>query len=364
MKEFIYTNNCQKCAIVVTFKKQLHMECKHCATYLVARLKPEFSCYLRGRLYPGPTHAMLAECSLKQIKGLRKLILTILYLILLSSPTMAYPRNKRGEPETTVIEHNDKIIVQTTGCRSWTNQDKRDFMGSAFDESKMAYDDDSVKRSSLFQTVIKDGTVKDKKNDVGYLFDDSEIDDISNTKDKGSTVSVQNRKFMRRKRDVTESNRDTRASSFLYQNLAFDTITKRKSREKRSASSSHLSNFHPAWECKKRKIWRKMQEGYFPTRILDGKCGKRISTPDTCFFGMYTCNPVKYSIKVLKRDPVDACRPVPIIGANTTYEETWVFVRQTVTVACECGTPSSRSSEDKRSSKRQKNRDRSKGRDE
>lgn len=343
----------------------MDIKCKPCPAHLVARLEPELSCYLQGRLYPGTTHAMLADCSFRKIKGLRKLILAIFYMILLSNPTMAFPRNKREDPETTVTEVGDKIIVQTTGCRSLTPQELRARMGSAFDETKMAYNENSMKRSSL-HTVINDGGTYDNKKNLGYVFDDSEIDEISDKREKGSAVSVQNSKFMRRKRDVTEIGSDNNNSlqdkGFLYQNLAFDTIAKRKSRQKRSSFPSH--NFRPAWECKKRKLWRKMQDGYFPTRILDGKCGRKLSKPDTCFFGMYTCNPVRYSIKVLKRDPEDACRPLPLIGSNTTYEETWNFVRQTVTVACECGSAFSNSYSDKRSSRRRKNKDKSKGRDE
>ncbi|XP_045158930.1 uncharacterized protein LOC123524653 [Mercenaria mercenaria] len=336
------------------------MKSRGCAQLLVTRLEPEFTCYLRGCIYPRDTHAMLPSGPLLKVRGFRKLILSVLYIVLLSSPTIAHPlepiKDKQMDgPETTVSEDGNKITFHTTGCRPLTTEELRTLMGGAFDETKMAYDDESMKRSL---SVINENDADNINDDVGsYLKDETDIEDISDTEDSDGTISVQSRKYMRRKRDVDDNTNTPSDNGFLYQNMLYDSISKRKSRQKRSSS---FGKFHPAWECKKEKRWLHMKEGYFPTRIFDGYCVQK-----SCFFGMYTCNEVNYKIKVLKRDPNDACRPRPMTGNATVYEETWTFIRQVVTVACECGTPSSRSkSSKKKSRKRKKNRNRSRGRDE
>ncbi|XP_060598989.1 protein trunk-like [Ruditapes philippinarum] len=328
------------------------MKSRGCAQPLVTRLEPEFTCYLRGCIYPRSTHAMLLNCPLFKVRGSRKLLITILYIILLSSPTFAHPLEQKRDkqmdgPETTVSEDGNKITFHTTGCRALTTEELRTLMGGAFDETKMAYDDESMKRSSSLQSVITENDNDDIDDDIGnYLNDEADIEEISDNKESEGTISVQSRKYMRRKRDADENRNSINDNAFLYQNLLHDSISKRKSRQKRSNS---FGKFHPAWECKKEKKWLHMKEGYFPTRIFDGYCVQK-----SCFFGMYTCNEVNYKIKVLKRDPSDACRPRPMTGNMTTYEETWTFIRQTVTVACECGTPSSRSKNSKKSRKRKK----------
>ena len=277
-----------------------------------------------------------------QVRDIRRLFLALFYIALLTGHTFAdaYPSKPVERPESIVIEHGSKITVQTHGCRTLSIRELRDRMGGAFDSSTMAYDDESIKRSESHQTLVDS-----EDDELGDFVDNEDtIDDIEDIidpdpRERGvdasrgrardeTTFSVQNRKYMRRKRDAVENSNDLSDNNFLYQNMAYSTISKRKSRKRRGANNK----FHPAWECKKKKVWLKMKDGYFPSRILDGKC-----KTDTCFFGIYNCNPVKYAIKVLKRDPDDACKPVPLIGQNTTYEESWVFKRIHVTVACECG---------------------------
>ncbi|KAL4236862.1 hypothetical protein ACF0H5_005247 [Mactra antiquata] len=306
------------------------MKSTGCVQPLIKRLEPEWGTYLRGDLFKRDTHAMLPTCSLRKIRGINKLLLTIFYIVLLSCPVMAYPRDKREKPKTTVIFSKDKVTYRTSGCKPLSAQDLRTLMGAAFDDSKMAIDEDDYneKRASR-KSVIQGGDFMEN-----YLNDENDIEDIAGDDDDDSTISVQNRKFMRRKRnaDVYYENENTNLPSnaeFLYQNMAFDSISKRKSRQKRSYNSN---TFHPAWECETSQKWRKTKDGYFPTRILDGSCVQK-----KCFFGIYHCNPVKYAIKVLKRDPENACRPVPLIAQNSTYEETWTFESDHVTVACECG---------------------------
>lgn len=264
-------------------------------------------------------------------------------MCLLTCPTAAFPSRTQDEPQTRIIEHKNNITVQTTGCRPLTTEELCDLIGEKFDRTKMGCDIDSSKRSFSTQSVIDDD------DDVGdYLNDEEAIDEIS---ENGDTISVQSKLFMRRKRDATVIDSDNENNGlnteFLYQNLAHDSISKRKSRQKRS---SKTKQFHPPWECKMKPIWLHMKPGYFPSRILDGKCKS-----DKCFFGMYTCNPVKYAVRVLKRDPNNACRPLPLIGKTTTYVESWEFERIHVTVACECG-QSWKSAKRKRNKGKNRNR--------
>lgn len=91
------------------------------------------------------------------------------------------------------------------------------------------------------------------------------------------------------------------------------------------------------WSCKLQKRWKRMPSGVFPTYIQTGSCRKQ----PTCMLGMYSCRPLRYLVKVLRRvgtadDSDDGCRPVPVIGADAVYEEAWSLVDMSATVACEC----------------------------
>lgn len=234
------------------------------------------------------------------------------------------------------MEDENRIIVRTSNCKPVSQAELLARMGPYFDESKMRLDDvdDDVtddedhKRSSSRHSVIGRGEVEDE-DDMLDSYSDPSVDDISDSEKTSDTMRVQNIRYMRRKRDA-EQKTDS-SSSFLYPNMLYETISKRKSRQKRGSGP----HFQPAWSCRKKTVWKKMVKGYFPSRILDGKCAEK-----SCFFHQYRCNPVKYALKVLKRDPKEACNPVPLIGNSTTYEESWVFKRIYVTVACECGLPS------------------------
>jgi len=94
---------------------------------------------------------------------------------------------------------------------------------------------------------------------------------------------------------------------------------------------------HPStsWSCRLQKRWKRMSNNVFPAYILTGSCGKQ----QTCMLGMYACRARRYSIKVLRRindDWDDGCRPVPVAGPDTVYEEAWTLMDVPVTVACEC----------------------------
>ncbi|KAK3609758.1 hypothetical protein CHS0354_029211 [Potamilus streckersoni] len=279
------------------------------------------------------THEMLLPFwGLYKVRKSRKLVIVILYISMLTGSAFAKPTSR-------IKSSVDKVIVETSGCQPLSADELREQMGSAFDPNKMSYDGDGQgKRSSDLSVSQKRAKGMNNEDSIDEYYDDSEDEDIDDVTTDDQTVDLSSNKFMRRKRDAEESNvditnsdhKDSVANSggFLYQNLLYQTISKRKSRQRRAAKKK----FHPAWECKMKTRWKTMKKGYFPTKILDGYC-----QTDKCFFGVYECNPVKYSIKVMKRDPDDMCKPVPLIGQNTTFIESWLFKRIHVTVACECG---------------------------
>ncbi|XP_076462528.1 uncharacterized protein LOC143294895 [Babylonia areolata] len=93
-------------------------------------------------------------------------------------------------------------------------------------------------------------------------------------------------------------------------------------------------NKTPPWTCSMHKAWGKLRDDFFPRYLLDGRC-----VSDKCFYRLYDCQPQRYRIKLLKRDP-DYCNPLPLVGSNsTTYEQRWTVVRYFVTVGCNCVTP-------------------------
>ena len=108
----------------------------------------------------------------------------------------------------------------------------------------------------------------------------------------------------------------------LYRPLDNSSLRKRK---------RHIVRSLP-WECNMMTQWMVAAEGVFPKYLLAGQCVR-----DTCF-GFYKCIPQKYLMSVLKRDP-SVCRPVPVEGSETIYEEHWEYTGIEVTVACICGTP-------------------------
>ncbi|KAK0041428.1 chromatin modification-related protein EAF7 [Biomphalaria pfeifferi] len=93
------------------------------------------------------------------------------------------------------------------------------------------------------------------------------------------------------------------------------------------AASEQLS---PPWECKMAYRTRQNGIGMFPQFIVDGQCLTK-----KCFYDLYQCDPVKYSMKILKKD-VNRCNPMPVFSNSTVYEERWTIVTQHVTVACNC----------------------------
>ncbi|KAL3868410.1 hypothetical protein ACJMK2_041218 [Sinanodonta woodiana] len=280
------------------------------------------------------THEMLLPFwGLYKVRKSRKLVIVILYISMLTGSAFAKPTSRIRSSE-------DKVIVETSDCPPLSADELRERLGSAFDPSKMSYEGDGQgKRSSDLSVSQKRAKGMNINEDsIDEYYNDGTDDDIDDKTTDDQTVGLSSNKFMRRKRDTEAYNADiinsdytgsvANSNGFLYQSLLYETISIRKSRQRRNAKTK----FHPAWECKMKPQWKTMKKGYFPTKILDGYC-----QTDKCFFGVYECNPVKYSIKVMMRDPEDACKPVPLIGLNTTLVESWLFKRIHVTVACECG---------------------------
>lgn len=270
------------------------------------------------------------------------------------------------QPQSAMTQNKEKVTIQTTGCKPLTVEELKARMGLAWDDATMrndyvTNDDDVVPNDDKRNGIGSSSTVIDKNqyylqgNIKGELGVDRLVKNLEHS--EKDTTSVQSRLYMRRRKRDADDNENTNSPSdtrFLYQNMLFETISRRKSRQKRSSGSgSNGKRFKPAWECEIDKYWTEMPD-YFPRFVYDGKC-----TQKACFFGLYRCKPVKYTIKLLRRDPESACNPVPLIGNTTTYEEKWIIHDYETTVACECGLKDRKGGKGRKSKKnRSRNRDR------
>ncbi|ESO10540.1 hypothetical protein HELRODRAFT_167040 [Helobdella robusta] len=85
-------------------------------------------------------------------------------------------------------------------------------------------------------------------------------------------------------------------------------------------------------ECTFKKKLRVLGDGYFPTRVLTGECGK-----SHCHHGISNCVPKKYRVPVMKKigrfcgaiEEKERLRKV-------VYEEAWKSIYMEVIVACQC----------------------------
>ena len=111
---------------------------------------------------------------------------------------------------------------------------------------------------------------------------------------------------------------------------SYDIFNNDKRIHKKSSSEDVVNQPSLPWQCTMEQHWRRMPEGTFPLYIQTGRCAQT-----TCMLDSYSCSPVKYVLKVLKRNP-DFCDPIPMLGNETIYEEKWEFSRIKVTVFCEC----------------------------
>ncbi|KAK3090453.1 hypothetical protein FSP39_011973 [Pinctada imbricata] len=305
--------------------------------------------------------AMCSTSFLKQVKRSSKSLIYLFYLIMLIGPRAALP----SRPIILQTHNQSVVIFRNQPCRPVDRQHLSTRMGKFFDESRMALDEATVKRSVLQQKAddldldddddsdidnVDDYSEKLKGRDLGDD-DDDDDDDLDDLKqdEQQSTVTIHpfttdprhpdyesSQKFMRRKRDVDleegDIDNDRGADNKSQYQRLMESKSMNKQLKKFVKKSRRLKKVKKLpWACKMNHVWLKMEQGYFPPYVRSAECRSK-----RCFFNLYECIPKKYTIKILKRDP-NRCNPVPTLGANTTYEEMWIFERFHVTVWCECG---------------------------
>ena len=256
-----------------------------------------------------------------------------------------------------IIEEKNRTVVifKNQPCRPVDMQDLYKRMGSDFDDSKMAMDYATVKRSVLQEKQQLANDDDDDDEDEFTDDSDNELGDISNDgvtvhkyTDKSSDphYSRSQQLMMRRKRsanadleegDIDDADNAGYSTKSDYQNLMESQAQMKKLKRfmKRTRKFKKVKKL--PWTCKSKRVWLQMEKGYFPPYIRSTECRS-----SKCFFNMYECVPKKYTIKILRRDP-NRCNPLPNYGLNTTYEEIWYFERYHVTVWCECGNSRSNS---------------------
>jgi len=260
----------------------------------------------------------------------------------------------------TRVEDNGNVsMVFFEKCKPVDPQHLMNQMGESFDGSRMALDEDSVKRSALQERSLEDDDEDNEDDsDVDGETDvqgfDSGIDDLTASKQKlnndnlkilkwtgdpKSPAYLDSMKLMRRKRDAHLDYLDEASDNShltFYHKLMQTNFNRRNKRSQSAKNKKFRKKNRLPWSCKMNKIWLRMEKGYFPEFIRSGKCKSK-----KCYYSLKDCIPKKYTIKVLRRDP-NRCNPVPTVGVNTTYEEAWAFERQHVTVWCECENPRSK----------------------
>lgn len=166
-------------------------------------------------------------------------------------------------------------------------------------------------RSQATDDDMKDrGRDADSGDSVNNKEDDNNDDGDIDAKDTKATNSIQLQLFLSGK----------------------DKKQRKKLKQKLRQSPVNLSK-PPPWECKFTQRQRKMNKGVFPEWVLEGRC-----VTDKCFYRLYNCLPIKYTLKLLQRDPTK-CNPLPSITNITIYEERWQLVHKYVTAGCQCVSP-------------------------
>lgn len=263
-------------------------------------------------------------------------IYTLFYLLMLTSTVFAFPNRIR-----VIDEPNHSIVIfRNQACRPVNSEQLQERMGSAYDRTKMSFDEESVKRSVANNpgSKILDNDDADDTNGEPTI---SPYDDLEEEEERveAQAASLDNYKSVmgvdgqmpmrRRRRSASKLVSDNEYIS-LYRSLLERSSHRSQPNAKRKARNVRSSKTQLPWQCKMETVWKKM-EGYFPPYIQTGRCQTK-----KCMYDRYQCRPKKYEIKVLKRDS-DECNPLPNLGLNTTYEERWIFDRYHVTVCCECG---------------------------
>ncbi|XP_021345366.1 uncharacterized protein LOC110445202 isoform X2 [Mizuhopecten yessoensis] len=306
-------------------------------------------------------------------KRTSEFLFLVICFVMLTSPVLAYPRKR---PPPTKLNNITEITVPR--CRPVDPDHLRYRMGRHYDESRMAMDEEDMKRSTLRERSIEDDD--DFENDDDDEFDDSvddfdsNIDSISNTmmsdggygNSQDRTVQTQDSayldsmKFMRKRKRravVEEEEEDDDDDDFdedvtFYQRLMQLNVRHKRagprSGRRRKQKQKLKRKDHLSWKCKMKKIWNKTKPGYFPKYYNSVECLTKL-----CYYKLNECVEQGYTINLFKMDP-NRCNPVPTVGVNTTYEEVWVFEKLHVNVWCECGNPKNKR---KRKNRRRRPRD-------
>ncbi|GFR75401.1 protein trunk [Elysia marginata] len=115
-------------------------------------------------------------------------------------------------------------------------------------------------------------------------------------------------------------------------------ITMTQSKEQRKSlkkkfrqNAKFLKRRRPPWQCEMTTKTLLMKDGVFPRVLVEGHCGVKRK----CFYRLYNCEPQRYNIRLMERDP-NHCNPLPTLGNATVYEERWTLVNRAITVGCNC----------------------------
>ncbi|BFY99209.1 hypothetical protein BsWGS_02249 [Bradybaena similaris] len=173
------------------------------------------------------------------------------------------------------------------------------------------------------QSTHPDGDIPsiDEDVDENINFDEYDLEEDNadiDSKDKKSSDNIQLRLFLRGKDKKTRK------------------LLKKKLRQKAKSLTKP-----PPWECKFTQVNKHMQTGIFPDTLLDGRC-----EATKCFYRLYSCEAIKYAVKMLRRDPRH-CNPLPSLSNETIYEERWDLIQYHATVGCKCASPNSKNSKPK-----------------
>ena len=220
-------------------------------------------------------------------------------------------------PHMKIIENGNTsmVLFRQPLCQKRTDVDLRRAMGALFDEARMATSD------SIEQVLRATRSAVDKD-------DHRELQTESPKNDKTGSAALDMLLAFAQGGYPAEKNKymDYKGSPFSrHRDSSERGLVRRK---KRSAYPVGIKLL--PWECSMETEWIKMREGVFPRYVQTGRCAQK-----KCMYGLFDCIPVKYVIKILRRDPRQ-CYPIPVLGSQTTYEEAWVFDRFEITVCCQC----------------------------
>lgn len=269
--------------------------------------------------------------------------------MMLSSSTSAIPT--KGY---THLESEGKGAILFHNCRGVDMDHLQILMGNNPDLKRMAFNEKDIDHSSFKERSISnalDNTLDngmeysndmpysdlDSKDDFEDFSDvDSSDNDFKAKNDEGSKPDQNSINYMRRKRQINRYHNDDnkidriksrRKSNVKPQKKVFSTLKKfiRKSKKGKKVKSL-------PWKCQFDIKWVRLDTDYYPPYIQSGSCQRQ----KKCFYDLYDCQPKKYGIKVLRRDP-SKCNPIPALGNTTVYEEVWNEKQIDIYVACECG---------------------------